>query len=328
MGNTLKGIIKLSQSRYEELLKNKTIIVDGVTINYDPLVLYDVEVPKVTTNTSQSITGEKDFTGGIKKNGVDIATINDVPAIVDSLDKAISTSALSANQGKVLNDKISNIVATLNGTSSSFTFDTLSSVISAFGLSIDVTTPSDSYVVGKNTIIYNNGTKTLKNGDVFYIIDTNVPDYWFSLDDMKLYKMETMKVDLSSYVKNETLDLYFPLTGNKTITGNINLGDNVGITGSSNYLKYNNANLAFYSELPKFANSSTPGLVKTQSSYGINLNSSDGTLSIAAATEAEILAKTNTYKPIVPANLEKAVTTIGDSRYGRISVVDDVIVIE
>lgn len=344
MSNLFKGVVKLPQKNYEEIIKNKTTTINGVVINYDANIVYISESLNMTLNTEQTITSLKNFTGGIKKNNIDLATINDVPAVVDSLDNTTSTSALSANQGKVLNDKISNLMSTINGSISSFTFDTLSSIIDAFGITADITNPADSYVVGKNTITYKGETKTLKNGDVFYIVDTNVSDYWFSLDDKTIYKLETQKIDLENYVEKETLEDYLPLTGEKTITGNLDFAAGIGLTGSDINLKYNGKNLAFMSDIPtdhltsndlinyvqktQYASSSSAGLVKTQSSYGINLNVSDGTISIAAATNAEIEAKTNTYKPIVPANLEKAVTSIGDSRYGRISVSDDVLIIE
>ncbi|MBQ8722643.1 MAG: hypothetical protein IJY67_10970, partial [Paludibacteraceae bacterium] len=69
--------------------------------------------------------------------------------------------------------------------------------------SIDTTTVSDEYPITTTEITYNEQTYTTKQGDLFLIVDTSVPDYWVSIDDMRLYKMETTKVDLTEYAKSE-----------------------------------------------------------------------------------------------------------------------------
>lgn len=80
----------------------------------------------------------------------------------------------------------------------SFTYDTLGELGDAFGINISVV--EDSYSVAKSTINYRGETTELHNGDVFYIVTQDVPDYWFSLDNMKLYKLET-KIDASGGIE-------------------------------------------------------------------------------------------------------------------------------
>lgn len=75
----------------------------------------------------------------------------------------------------------------------SFTYVTLSELGTAFG--IDVSEVKDEYSVTKSRITYRGKEHDLSNGDTFYIVQSDVPDYWFSLDNMKLYKQET-KVDM------------------------------------------------------------------------------------------------------------------------------------
>ena len=57
------------------------------------------------------------------------------------------------------------------------------------------------------------------------------------------------------------------------------------------------------------------GVHKVNDYYGTRILNNDGLLATSLATEADILARTNGYKPIVPSNLEKAVTSVGDSLY-------------
>jgi len=63
----------------------------------------------------------------------------------------------------------------------------------------------------------------------------------------------------------------------------------------------------------KFGIVRVPGLETGE--YGLKLNTAGTGLLIAFASDAEIRAKANTYKPITPAHLDCAVTTVGDSRY-------------
>lgn len=55
------------------------------------------------------------------------------------------------------------------------------------------------------------------------------------------------------------------------------------------------------------ASADTWGLVETAASYGTTVNSGNGKLAIASATNAEIDAKSSKYKPIVPYTIDHAV---------------------
>lgn len=264
----LKGIIKFTQTQYEEFMKNKTITVNGITYNYDPDVLYTVEKVNVTTDTKQTISGDKDFTGkltlnsndvaikkevvtltnsqeisgdkyfncNIQKYGVDIATVNDIPPVVDALNSESATSSLSAKQGKVLDEKISNAIATLNGKNNSFTFDDLETLLSNFGLEKG-SEVADSYLIDTNKINYNGQEYTLKNGDVFFIVDTSVPDYWYSLDDKTLYKLETTRVDLAEYAKTSDLTDYAKTSDLSDYAKTSALSDYAKLSALSDYAK-------------------------------------------------------------------------------------------
>ena len=106
-----------------------------------------------------------------------------------------------------------------------------------------------------------NNKSKLVLGDNFYILATDVPDYWWAGDN-GAQQLETEKPDLTNYVKNTD-----------------------------------------------YATSSTVGLVKANGSSGITVNSA-GNISVVKATENDIDAKTNNYKPIVPSNLEYAVKSV------------------
>ena len=60
----------------------------------------------------------------------------------------------------------------------------------------------------------------VRNGDVFLIVEVDVPDRWFGADGSgsKFYKMETSKVDLSNYVDKTTDQT---ITGVKTFSNEI-----------------------------------------------------------------------------------------------------------
>ena len=80
-------------------------------------------------------------------------------------------------------------------------------------------------------------------------------------------------------------------------------GENLKAIGSNNYVKNTD-----------YATDSTAGLVKISGSYGISMRT-NSILQVAAASEAMIDEKINSYRPIVPSNLEYAVKSIGDGYY-------------
>lgn len=75
------------------------------------------------------------------------------------------------------------------------------------------------YMFLSYTDVYNR-----KKGDIYLVIQTNVPDRWYG-DEYTFYKLETAKVDLTNYV---TLD------GTQTITGEKTFRD-LALSASSSY---------------------------------------------------------------------------------------------
>lgn len=286
MSNLFKGIVKLAEEQYKQLKKDGSITVGDITIDFDEYTLYvtdysidseidinsenavsnkaianalkekanksDIPDGVVTIDGEQNIEGNKNFKGNITKNEIDLATINDIPPIADSLDQNVSTSTLSAKQGKVLNDKINSLVENISGKVQSFSIDTLSEFGSLFG--IELTNPIDSFVVSTNVINYKGKNYTLKTGDIFLIVDVSVPDYWFSLDDMTIYKLETSKIDLTNYVTNEKFEQLENEVNNKFDKSNENIANN---TIEINKLKSSVKDVAIASSNIKYAISSS-----------------------------------------------------------------------
>ena len=70
----------------------------------------------------------------------------------------------------------------------------------------------------------------------------------------------------------------------------------------------------YYVSNTEYATNSTAGVVKANGSGGITVNSA-GNISVVKATNDDIDAQTNSYKAIVPANLDYAVKSVGDGYY-------------
>lgn len=99
-----------------------------------------------------------------------------------------------------VDEEVRQVREVAEGKTKSFTISTLTDLGTLLG--IDTSTIADEYTITSTTINYKEQSIELKQGDIFLIVDTGVPDYWVSVDDMKIYKMETMKIDLTEYVKN------------------------------------------------------------------------------------------------------------------------------
>jgi hypothetical protein len=246
MKEFFKGIVKLTEEQYSALKSNGSLTVGDNTITFDENTLYvtdygiddalsatsqnpvmnsvitqkleelsegvgNIPTNVVTTDTEQEITGNKYFNCNVQKYGIDLATKNDIPAVVDGLTSTSSTSALSAKQGKLLNDKITSLMENSNGRVSSFTVQTLSDLLALFGLTKETgDSGKENYVVGKTQIAYHDETVDLISGDVFFVIEKSVPDYWYSLEDKTLYQLETMKVDLTNVAMKSDIPTTLP----------------------------------------------------------------------------------------------------------------------
>lgn len=55
-----------------------------------------------------------------------------------------------------------------------------------------------------NTVVYNEKECKLNPGDVFLLVSTNEPDYWFGEDSNgeKLHELDARKMELTEYVKS------------------------------------------------------------------------------------------------------------------------------
>ena len=191
--NTFKGVVQLSKEQYNELKTNGNLTVGQDTLTYDPnATLYVTDMFIYVPQRTSELINDSNF-----------ATSDAIPGIVDDLNSVDNTKSLSANQGRVLNEKITGILNNVAGGVQSFTVQTVSDLGVLFGL--EITESADSFAVGSNTITYENKTYTLKNGDIFLIVDVGVPDYWFSLSDMTLYRLETNKINLDGYAKIEDI---------------------------------------------------------------------------------------------------------------------------
>jgi hypothetical protein len=78
---------------------------------------------------------------------------------------------------------------------------------------------------------------------------------------------------------------------------------NLKAVGNSSYVKDTD-----------YGTTSKAGVVKGSTDYGTYIRS-NGIMQVQKATEEEITGKTNTFKPIVPSNLDYAVKSIGDGYY-------------
>ncbi len=137
------------------------------------------------------------------------------------------------------------------GKTKSFTIKTLADLGTLLGF--DSSVIADEYTITNTTITYKEQSVELKQGDLFLIVDTNVPDFWISVDDMKIYKMETTKVDLTDYAKSEQLD---NKVDKVTTEGTLRV---YGIGGSGEQQTFSvitNSNNANISRIPRYQDSS------------------------------------------------------------------------
>lgn len=123
-----------------------------------------------------------------------------VPSYVKNITEQNITDWNNKATTTYVDEEVNDIREVAEGKTKSFTIATLTDLGTLLG--IDTSVVADEYTITTTTITYKDKSVVLKQGDLFLIVDTSVPDYWVSVDDMKLYKMETTKVDLTDYVKN------------------------------------------------------------------------------------------------------------------------------
>lgn len=141
------------------------------------------------------------FGGGTgSSGGISQETDPTVPDYVKSITQEDIAEWNNKATIQYVDEQIDDVREVAEGKTKSFTVSTLNALGTLLGINTSVV--SDEYTITSTTVNYKGQNIELKQGDLFLIVDTSVPDYWVSVDDMKLYKMETTKVDLIDYVKN------------------------------------------------------------------------------------------------------------------------------
>ena len=200
--NKFKGVVVLSRDKYKKLdkVEDGTLYVKNQFVD-TPEKVSELENDSKFLNQEGIENASLNLKNIPKVNGKDIALKGDIPPVVANLETDSNVKPLAASQGKVLNDKITAAMEVMHGKNNAFTVKSFLEFRLLFGIEIGEgeVEAQDSYKVSTNKITYNGKEYTLKNGDVFYLVREDVPDYWFSSDDMTLYAMETNKVDLTEY---------------------------------------------------------------------------------------------------------------------------------
>lgn len=235
--------------------------------------------------------------------------------------------------------EIDTVLAVAEGKTQSFTFDTLADLGTAFG--IDTSVIANEYPITSTTIIYDGETREIKKGDIIWVVDTLVPDYWVNLDRMKLSKLE-INPDLDGYVK------FTDLATNSKV-GLVRVGAGLAIEKSTGIIRTHfasdedietktnqykpivpkNLDYAFKKAFTTnalgwktdekklsrnliealghedFATAEKGGVVKVLSSNGIQIL--DGYIYIVPASNDQIKNRSNNYVVITPQNLEFAI---------------------
>lgn len=152
--------------------------------------------------------------------------------------------------------------------------------------------------------------------------------------DSKMDELESIaKGRATGYVFDTLADLDAWLS-NSANTANLVLGDNLYIRAtnvpdywwdgkSKQELETQKVDLAEYVKNTDYASSSRFGVVKVVDWAGTAVNDS-GQIYLVKATNSEIDARVGEYKPIVPANLEHAVKSVGDGYYATEEQVGDI----
>lgn len=141
--------------------------------------------------------------------------------------------------------------------------------------------------------------------------NTNVADVVGTFAALSAYdKSKITENDIIEVLRDETrenADTYYRLqSGSWVYVGSLG---SYYTKGESDALLNNKVNYTDY------ATANKAGLSKLVGTYGIQTIDSVGTAGILKATEAELIAKTNNYKPVVPSNLDIAVREgLGNSK--------------
>lgn len=141
--------------------------------------------------------------------------------------------------------------------------------------------------------------------------NTNVADVVGTFAALSAYdKSKITENDIIEVLRDETrenADTYYRLqNGSWTYVGSLG---SYYTKGESDTLLNNKVNYTDY------ATANKAGLSKLVGTYGIQVIDTEGTAGIRKATESELIDRTNSYKPVVPSNLDIAVREgLGNSK--------------
>lgn len=165
--------------------------------------------------------------------------------------------------------------------------------------------------------------------DIATIVETNIQPTINEIRDVAEQAENIARGRATGYVFDTLDDLNVWLQNDSNKTGLV-LGDNFYIRAtdvpdywwdgtSAQKLEGEKPDFTGYVKETDYATSSEVGLVKANGSGGITVNSA-GNISVVKATDSDITAKTNNYKPIVPSNLDYAVGSVkaSETQFGTI----------
>lgn len=243
-----------------------------------------------------------DADGEIVESG---SSITDIPTVVNNVTSTSTTSALSANMGKELQDEIDNLEARGR-------FLALWNCATGLPATNPQTSPyqyksGDYYIVG--TIASGSETNYKPDGSSYTTgtASTVVETAEVAVDDVYYYDGTNWKLQANTQKTVSFANIAGQPTDNTNLATALNAKvDDVTVNGTS--IVSNGV-----ADIPIATQNGSYGLVKIPSaSNGLYINT-NGFLSIYSATPTDITNKTNSYRPIVPAYLDYAVqAAIGD----------------
>ena len=119
-----------------------------------------------------------------------------------------------------IEEQINDVRAVAEGKTDSYTVETMQELSVLLG--IDTSVVSDEYAITSTTIIYKGKQEELKQGDIIWVVDTDVPDYWVSVDNMKIYKMESTKINTQGLATESYVKTYVDTAINTSIISVLN----------------------------------------------------------------------------------------------------------
>ena len=307
-GATGNGISSINKTSTSELVDTYTIFyTNGNSTTYDVTNGKDGEDYVITQQDYNAIAGVVE---------------TDLQPTIQGIENTANTANTTANTAKSIAE----------GANQALSYSNYQTMITAFNSFDD-----DKFNIGQNVMIV-----TLNVPDLWISsIESTSSTYTYTTDEAfttelatngyvqvgyyKLSALETQKVDLTNYVTNTDYATQ-TVGGTLKINGVYDLNVSSGtLTGVSRTYEIYQArgdnaviskgtleNVITGKGLVKntdYATNTNAGVIKTSTSYGTGMVSG-GYLRTVSATNTEIDGKTNSYKPIVPSNLDYAVRSV------------------